>query len=99
VRCYKNLLAEELRKLAADGDLPLLEKLKAIPRKPQGWDERECVPSPPVTVRVPDKGFEFSAPHLNVKYSTRAVVVELFVLETAIPLEDLAGKEVEVVKA
>lgn len=99
VTCYQDLLKQELRSLAADDGQPFVDKLMhqlLKPRKPS--NETEAVPSPPVAVRVLNDGLTFTAQHLNVKYSTRAVVVELFVLDAPSPLETLVGKEIEVVK-
>ncbi len=52
-----------------------------------------------MAVRVLNDDLTFTAQHLNVKYSTRAVVVELFVLDAPTPLESLVGMEVEVAKS
>lgn len=98
LNCRKDLLGEELRALAAEDGRPFVDKLMDELLKPRKWSDKEIVPSPPVAVRVLNDGLTFTAQHLNVRRSTRVLVVDLFVLDTTSRLENLAGKEIEVVQ-
>ena len=98
VKCHKNLLREELHALAAEDGRPFLDKLMGELTNPSKPSDKEIVPSPPVAVRVLNDGLTFTAQHLNVKRSTGVLVVDLFILDTTTRLENLAGKEIEVVQ-
>jgi hypothetical protein len=99
VTCHKDFLGEELCVLAGEDGRPFVDKLMDELLNPRKWSDKEIVPSPPVAVRVLNDDLTFTAEHLNVKYSTRAVVVELFVLDATSPFENMVGKEIEVMQS
>lgn len=97
VQCYKNLLREEMSELAAEGGLSIIDKLKGELQKQSRGSDNDTLPNPPVTIRVVNEGLQFSAQHLNTKrYSTGVLLVELFVLDVTNSLDNLVGKEVEI---